>query len=270
MTLLIISPHLDDAVLSYGGHLADLARHGKKIIVYTVFAGSPAPPFSAVAEEYHATWELTGDPVSPRRQEDLRALDHLGVVPVHGDFLDAIYRRGGDTDWLIEDADSAVGRLTRPEPTLVEAIADKIGELVDVHGPSQIVSCSATGDHVDHVRTRDAALAATSRRGLPIRLWEDMPYGAWRDDVPPLPSGALLPAPRASAVSVSGWETKKRAIECYESQLSMLSDDDVPVVEQIEGHARTVKPARLEDHYTELVWDLAPSDVARSIQTRAG
>ena len=48
-TIAVISPRLDDAVLSCGALLAACAEAGRKASVITVFNGRPQPPLSAEA-----------------------------------------------------------------------------------------------------------------------------------------------------------------------------------------------------------------------------
>src|SRR6184192_1875253 len=102
--LLVISPHLDDAVQSVGAGLAQAAQDGAKVTVYTVFAGTASPPYSPAAERMHAVWGLSPDDDAPlhRRKEDVAALGHLGVAYRHGRFLDSIYRRLPDGRWLAD------------------------------------------------------------------------------------------------------------------------------------------------------------------------
>src|SRR4051794_22622949 len=77
---IVVSPHLDDAVLSCGGQL------GPETTAVTVFAGAP-PPGTPLPE-----WDrLTGasDPhaqVLLRRSEDAEALRRLGAAYRHLDF----------------------------------------------------------------------------------------------------------------------------------------------------------------------------------------
>src|SRR4051794_28705960 len=100
--LLAISPHLNDAVLSVGGGLAQAAEHGAKVTVYTVFAGTAPPPYSGAAERMHSVWGFSpeDDASLHRRNEDVAALGHLGVAYRHGRFLDSIYRKRPDGRWL--------------------------------------------------------------------------------------------------------------------------------------------------------------------------
>lgn len=81
MTTLVVSPHLDDAVLPYGGHLAQLADAGERAVVYTVFAGSPKPPYSPIATAFHDQSAIIGDPVGDAARRERRRLGHARHRP---------------------------------------------------------------------------------------------------------------------------------------------------------------------------------------------
>jgi len=232
--ILAVSPHLDDAVLSYGGQLAMLAGAGDQVIAYTLFAGTPSPPYSPGAAAYHAMWELTGDPVAPRRVEDHRALSVLGVTPVHGGFLDAIYRRDERGAWLVQE-----GLPTEhqgEEPGLLAEIADTLAEFIREQRPDRIVTCAAIGAHVDHRRARDATMVAAARTSVPLTLWTDFPYITWEADVlPPLPSNVAVADPVAEPLTPAALDAWARACRCYASQLSMLEEDG-PLPDQLAAY----------------------------------
>lgn len=84
--LIVVSPHLDDAVLGCGGLLATCPDS----VVCTVFAGEPASPL-------HTEWdEASGfanahEAVRARRREDEHALALCGAAPLWLDFLDGQY-----------------------------------------------------------------------------------------------------------------------------------------------------------------------------------
>lgn len=221
--ILAVSPHLDDAVLSYGGQLAMLASAGHQIVVYTVFAGTPSPPYSPVAAAYHRKWRLTGDPVAPRRAEDRRALSALGVTPVHGGFLDAIYRRDERGTSLVQDGQPT--ECQRDEPGLLADITAALEQVILEHRPDQVVTCAAIGAHVDHRRARDATVAAAARTGVQLKLWTDFPYITWEPDVvPTLPGYASLAGPVAEPLTAAGLRGWVTAYRCYQSQLTMLEE----------------------------------------------
>lgn len=255
-TILAVSPHLDDAVLSYGGSMAEHAKRGDDVLVFTVFAGSPEPPYSPVAEYFHQLWKVQGDPVAPRRDEDGRAMAVLGVKAVHGRFLDSIYRRDGESDWLIKPGTLPHGGAVSDEPTLVAEVSAVIEQLILDFSPSHVVTCSAVGDHVDHRRTRDATTCAAGRTGTRLRLWEDLPYATWTSDIPPMPAGSEPAGSAFELVGKTSWEAKSRAIDCYCSQLPMFENGNVSIHEQLEAFAQKRMGERQDRAYSERVWEV--------------
>ncbi len=258
--ILTVSPHLDDAALSYGGRLAELVSAGHDVVVYTVFAGSPTPPYSAVAARFHEMWYIHVDPVQRRRDEDLDAMSLLGATPHHGGYLDSIYRKDQEGRWLLENSNPD-GFQGDGEPDLVASIVSTIGDLIAEHRPEQVVTCAALGAHVDHQRARDAAATAAVRAGLPLTMWEDFPYIKWSDVVPALPHGLALSEPVAETVGPAAWETKNRAIECYKSQLGMLRYKGQDVFTILAEHAADRHARRGASAYSELVWRVSGNSI---------
>jgi hypothetical protein len=96
--LLILSPHLDDAVLSVGELWS-----GQRIAasLCSQAPSLPADANEAVAssprvKELHSLWGLGDNPTLIRREEDIAAVQSLGSDYIHGNLPDAIYRT--DTD----------------------------------------------------------------------------------------------------------------------------------------------------------------------------
>jgi LmbE family N-acetylglucosaminyl deacetylase len=213
----VLSPHLDDAVLSCWHILEGL----EDAVVVNVFTASP-PPGTAVPK-----WDrLTGarDPVErmdERRAEDRRALERVGCDAIHLDLLDVQYR---------EDA----------QPT--EGLADRLAGLLE---PGTIHAPAALGGHPDHVAVRDAALEL-SARGWPLVLYADLPHGivdgwpAWVTGVPgdagvdvsAAWDGVLAAAnlniarliPRVRPLDAQMRERKLGALDEYRTQRAALDD----------------------------------------------
>jgi LmbE family N-acetylglucosaminyl deacetylase len=257
-TILAVSPHLDDAVLSYGGRLAEFARSGHPVIVYTVFAGVPQPPYSDVADHYHRLWGVSGSPVPARILENEEAIARVGAVPIDGRHLDAIYRKDDLGRWLIADSSAPANEQpeTADEPELLDHISQDVVQLISDHDPSLVFTCVAIGDHVDHRRARDATARATRVTGSRLRLWEDLPYGVLGREIPHLPGGVRIGSPIVEDVSSGDWRLKREAMECYTSQLpllaSMLKSEGTEVAEQLADHARTDRA----QVYSERVWEV--------------
>jgi LmbE family N-acetylglucosaminyl deacetylase len=256
--LLAISPHLNDAVLSIGAGLAQAVQDGAKVTVYTVFAGTAPPPYSAAAERMHAIWGLSPDDDASlcRRKEDIAALDHLGVTYRHGRFLDSIYRKLPSGQWLAAHVEGgpklAVNeRSPDSDRELVAEIKDDIKSIVDEFDPTLIVTCAAVLDHPDNQAARDAALFAAHEKDIPIRLWEDLPYAIVRPGTVELPAGFRRGSAEFSSVSAEMRTRKFHAVACYSSQLAMLNGRDNNLFDRLAEHGRKTSP---HGGYGETTW----------------
>lgn len=159
----VLSPHLDDAVLSAWSALRAPARAR----VVNVCSGVPEPGTTA-------RWDrLTGATDSHARMheriaEDRAALAIAGVESLSLGFLDAHYRG---------------------EPIDREELDDAIASAVE--GAAELWAPAGIGGHTDHVQVRDAALAL----GLPVRLYAELPYAVrfgWPSWVTGEPEGPYL------------------------------------------------------------------------------
>lgn len=145
---LVLSPHLDDAVLDC---FSVLSAPGE-VAVVNLFAGVPPasePPL----------WDaITGardsaERVRERRAEDATALARAGREPQNLDFLDAQYRK--------------------PPPLRL----DQLDAAIVAKAPraSRIHTTAGIGGHPDHLLARRYALAL-ARAGMPVALYADLPY----------------------------------------------------------------------------------------------
>lgn len=218
MTTTILSPHLDDAVLSCW-HV--LESRGD-VAVVTVFTGSPPPGTPAPA------WDrLTGadDPVTrmaERRGEDRDALALAGRRGEGLGLLDAQYR---PVEPEVGDVVAAVRAALRPGTV--------------IHAPAGL------GGHPDHVLVRDSALEL-ARGGWPLALYADLPHGirygwpAWvsgvaepgGQDVGAEWTGVLAAAglnverlvPYVRPLDAAARARKLRALDAYVTQRAPLDD----------------------------------------------
>ncbi|MFI1224658.1 MULTISPECIES: PIG-L deacetylase family protein [unclassified Streptomyces] len=234
--ILVVSPHLDDAVLSMGARIHDLASQGAEVVVHTMFAGIPPLPYAPVAEYFHYTWKLDTEPIQHRREEDRAAVTLLGAEVSHGSFLDAIYRRLPGGEWLIDIDGPMVQGSEQAEPELCLGMAELVTELVELHQPDTVFTCAAVGNHIDHRRTRDAVVTAVAGK-VPVLCWEDLPYGLQGSDAPALPKGAIRLPARAESADDASWKAKYEAIECYRSQHAMLWPQDTDFRAMLDAHA---------------------------------
>lgn len=238
--MLVVSAHLDDAVLSWGGTIAGLTRRGVRVVVLTVFAGQGGDPLPPYAEQYHSWWRASGTAAGTaaagmrlRREEDARACAVLAAEPVHLDLIEALYRRRSDGSPRCAAGDDL---FSAPEPddlALVRAVAGVLAGWVAQLAPGEVHAPAAVGGHLDHVLTARACASAL-RGGPPVRWYEDLPY-ALEPPEPGTPAAGLGPA-AASPLTGGDWRRKVEAAAAYRSQHPMLWDDDWP--DRLLAHAR--------------------------------
>lgn len=211
---IFLSPHFDDAVLSCGGMLWELAQDGHRVEVWTICAGDPPPghlpPFAA---ELHARWQMEAHSVAARAAEDRAACQAVSAAWRHFYLPDCIYRWLPDETPLIHRRDDLFDLRKPLNPVEVEQVRGWLAE--NLPAGSRLVVPLTIGGHIDHRTVRAAA------EGLPIRLWyyADYPYvvtekinlRAW------LGAGWRR---RRFAVSPAGLAAWQAGIACYASQIS--------------------------------------------------
>ena len=98
--VVVVSPHLDDAVLSVGTVIRSLSSAGDRVTVLTVLAGDPASRVAAGEWDASCGFRTAGEAVAARREEDRRACELLGAAPVWLPYCDDQYERGADDDTI--------------------------------------------------------------------------------------------------------------------------------------------------------------------------
>ena len=208
--IVILSPHLDDAVLSCWRVLEGPGE----VEVVNVFAGVP-PAGSATGWWDRASG--SGDSaraVMARIEEDRAALAAVGRHAVNLDFLDAQYREDGADG----DALAAAVRDAVPRSALVYVPAAFAGG-----GAAPRFPVSTTEPHPDHTAVREAG-RGLREDGYETVLYADLPHAsvaggeAWPGCAPQL--DGLAPEPQA--LSAAEFERKLEAVRSYRSQLGVL------------------------------------------------
>jgi LmbE family N-acetylglucosaminyl deacetylase len=228
MHVLIISPHLDDAVLSAwcdlpGAVVANLC--------------TAVPPAGVVGDFDRTKGADDGAAFMTARLAEDRAALRMAEVGSRLDlgFLDGQYRDGS------LDPDAIRAALPPAEAILAPA---------------------GLGGHPDHLAAREAALAT----GVPVTLYADLPYAArvgwpaWVTGEAPRPHHvpearwelflAAVPGrlrPRALALDAGRREAKERALRTYATQFEILNGGPVN---------RLLNPAVLG---FEVRWDVSPA-----------
>lgn len=213
---IFVSPHLDDVVLSCSGALCSLREQGCTVLVITLFAGDPLPPFSPLAQSFHRLWKVPDEvPYAKRKEEERQAMTVLGVEYAWLGWFEILYRQS-DLARAEDICDPAVDvRRDRMFSTLCHWFTD----LSRAFPAAQFVVPLAVGAHRDHLVTCEAACHALNPHFL--IFYEDFPYVAFQpQEVKPLARVRDL-APFHLDISPF-LEKRIQATLQYQSQLEML------------------------------------------------
>ena len=194
--LFVVAAHPDDETLGLGASMARLAAEGVGVQVVSVSDGGAAEPGASRTERVRLE--------ARRRVELLEAAEVLGVSSP---------RSLGLPD----------GRLAEHEGPLTELLV----EMLAAAAPGTWCAATWRGDgHPDHEAVGRAAAEACDRTGVTLL---EYPIWMWHWAVP---GGSAVPWHRAQWMPVSGPELdrKRRAMQCFHSQLESPSGGGAPVL----------------------------------------
>ena len=203
---LVLSPHLDDAVLSCGA-LIEAQAQRRHIIVATVFTEAGTVAHTRAARSFLSQCGISdaGQLFEARQAEDRAVLAAMGVQHLHLGAVDALFRkrepfRKRKPIRFIEKAwnklppelthryptyrfDIALGRVAAGDHALIEELRNKVAGLME-RTKAELLFCPVgVGKHVDHLITREAGAGHPDS----IVLYSDFPY-----DLASPPDAALL------------------------------------------------------------------------------
>lgn len=151
-TVLVVSPHLDDAVLSVGASVAAWTAAGSRVVIASVYTAGPALADLAPSMRKFADYET-------RRAEDLDACAVVGAEVRRLDQVERAFRKPYLSGWsFFATPPDRKGFATLAKVT---AAFDALADLA----PDQILIPLGIGNHVDHVETLIAATDWAHARG---------------------------------------------------------------------------------------------------------
>jgi LmbE family N-acetylglucosaminyl deacetylase len=203
LKMVVISPHLDDAVMSIGATIAGAVRSGTTVEVLTVFGYGPTSPAPAGPWDRKSGFATEAEACGVRRREDAEACRILGATQRLFDFGAEPYERRGTPEQILAAVKSQLA------------------------GADSVLVPGFPLTHPDHQELTQLLLSAA----LPCRigLYAEQPYGFYE-------RRKIEPAMRAAAIdSLVGplrWmrqpagraerRLKIRAVRSYRSQLRSL------------------------------------------------
>lgn len=150
VSIAVVSPHLDDAVLSVGATMHNLRQRDEDVQVITLFAGDLERVGPPSYWDKHRGLASSADAIRVRRAEDQTACDILGVTPV----------------WLPFDEEAFI---VKRDP---DAMWATLGPLLDT--TSLVMLPGWPLGHSDHRYATMLVLDRLSRR-MPVMFYGEMP-----------------------------------------------------------------------------------------------
>ena len=187
--LIVLSPHLDDAVLSCGA-LMNHARTETSVTVVTFFTEGTEPPYTYGARRYlHKTGDSDANSLFlARRAEDQAVLEGAGISYVHVGLKEILFRRR--TQPLLSRfpwASRLIPELSYSYPTIhlhvirggispddlgtIRSVLDTIDHL-SLESSTLFLAPLGVGGHKDHILVRTAAELSRKR----VAYYSDFPY----------------------------------------------------------------------------------------------
>jgi LmbE family N-acetylglucosaminyl deacetylase len=240
-----LSPHFDDVVFSCSGTICSQKAQGIQVLVATLFAGDPQPPFSPLAQACHQLWQIPEGtpPYHIRKAEDEKAMSALGVEYVWLNWLEAIYRVPDLSD-LSEINDH---RANVHHDPIFPILSQWLVDLHAAYPNATIVVPLGVGGHRDHRIILQAALNVLDHAIL--LFFEDFPYVAY------LPEEAMALVRSYNLVPLEVdishcLEQRIHAASFYQSQHAMLFYPPSSFRDMIQEYTHKAK----QHHFVERYW----------------
>lgn len=223
---LFLSPHFDDAVLSCGGTIHQIAQKGERVTVRTVMGGSPPPnrvPDTAIVRDLHARWKQGDSPVNARAKEDEAAVSSLGAAFKRMSvWMDCVYRTDRKGEALYASEAAIFGDVHPDDVTgkWLPTVTLSPEEIIHfVYAPLGV------GHHVDHQIVRNWALELVKQNPwVALKFYEEYPYTQDQNALERALAffeGVPLKLQRETvALTEADITAKVQAIRKYESQIS--------------------------------------------------
>ncbi len=231
-TLIVLSPHFDDAILSVGGIISEF-NDPKYIITFF------STPFST--PQYLTNWDkMSGFKKSTearaiREQENRTAATTLGANVTNIDYIDNQYEKRSSTD-----NSSLIQSMTRDIGQIIESASNTNAELTII-GPSYF---GEKITHPDHLLVSKAFIQAVKNKcytNVHFYFYEDLPYTHKRFGEEEVTLDKLLTDfysglqldKQEIFISQQAFDSKREGIKLYTSQVKALNSQGEDIIQII-------------------------------------
>ncbi len=161
-----ISPHLDDAVYSCGGRIAQQRKRGVRVLVVTLFGDGETQPVSKLADKF--------SDYESRRSEDRAATSRIDADCLWFNYPDFVFRRPS-----LGDAMRIAFPFMKLPPTALQSdiLRDVLALCEARLAPGgRVIFPFSVGFHPDHRIVFDVGRAVHATGRFEVEFYEDIPY----------------------------------------------------------------------------------------------
>jgi len=171
--ILVLSPHLDDAVFSCCDHIMDWQKKAQ-VLVVTIFTrfGNKSSILRNNIRLSESGFSSPQEQEKKRKKEDEEAMKKLKVNFLHLDFVDAGYRIFGKKP-LYSGSSLFSGKVFHHDGLLASKLEKALKPFKEF---DRVAIPLGVGGHIDHVLTRKAAEKVFD--GKKISYFVDFPYAS--------------------------------------------------------------------------------------------
>ena len=244
---LIISPHLDDAILSLGGTISVRHSMGATVTICNVFTGD----LQMIGKNETGTDplpRLRQQPPLPRYQEESLLAHEYGLDFKYLGYPDG-RSRGYDKREILR------GKI-KDEEHMISRIKDDLRKEIK-RNRARIYFPFGIGGHVDHVILHQIARSLHEEGFAEIYLYEDMPYALidTQDLLVKVRNMRKYVRPRYITIG-NHIDQKMNMMEYYQSQMPMLKSFCPGMIRKMQDYARRMSGQRKRHGFHERVWKM--------------
>ena len=232
--ILILSPHLDDSVLSCGDLIYKYVSEGNVVDVLTIFSGSEEKEkLSTAAKQFHSNCFLDENAMLYRKEEDKLAHNLLGCNGFYLDKKECLYRSDSQ-GYLYPDLNNIYHLEYEREKGTIDELVIELSKIVNDY--DIVCAPMGLGNHADHLLVNKAVKNIEIKGEL--YFYEEVAYVCYyyrENDESNWGQGMKY---KLIEISDDEYNKKINAILLYRSQLRILWENRLQFEDDLEKFSK--------------------------------
>lgn len=227
----IISPHLDDGILSCGDYISKMIEEGNEVTNITVFTGFPrSKDLSEAAKTYHAACFLSDDSMKYRKLEDIQACNLLGCKYIHLNHYECLYRKNQYGKNIYPNLYDIYHLEEEYDRFYIDKLIFEMSIILKKY--DYILAPLGLGNHADHLLLNKVMKTIANIKKFEVFFYEEIPYICSMHDLNK-EINILGMKPLVIEVSEKQWKLKTKSILFYRSQLHIMWENENERIKQL-------------------------------------